>query len=258
MDRKNRMWLLNVALVLSASPTYAQEFRIETEIFVGSSKQPTSENLTIFSDNRVYDFMLSKPNAITVYDPLAKKFTLIDPTRRLRTEITCDKILEFVAKLKSTDRRDRDPFIFEPYFDVAYDSKNRHVTLRSNRIIYSVDGMKPSEPQVVFRYRRFADWYARLNSMIPGSMPPFARIEMNKEMAERYLIPERVELTINPRPRSSAKKIQARSKHLVTWELSKGDRTRIANALNYMQSDALSVVHFNVYHGIPKVASNRR
>ena len=258
MDRMFSTCILPVATLslLIATASQAQDFRIESEIFIGTQKQPVSENLTLFKDGRVYDFMLGEPNEVTVYDSLEEEFVLLDPKRRVQSTMTCDNILAFVARLKTTARRNKEPFIFDPYFDIAYDAKGGWVTLSSSRIIYRVKGAKPSDPRVVVQYRRFADWYARLNCMVPGSMPPFARIEMNKAMALRDLIPQRVELTINPRPRSTAKKVNVSSRHLVTWELSKMDHSRIATANKFM--DSFSKVHYNDFRKVSSVATNRR
>ena len=44
----------------------ADDFRIETEIFIGNEEKPAVENLTLFYDGRVYDFLLTEPAEITV------------------------------------------------------------------------------------------------------------------------------------------------------------------------------------------------
>ena len=104
------------------------------------------------------------------------------------------------------------------------------MTLGSETLTYRVQGSQPKVAQAVSGYQQFADWYARLNSLRPGSLPPFARLELNKAVAEQGWIPEEVELTVAPAQRLLGRALVLRSRHLANWRLSNTDRKRIETA----------------------------
>lgn len=224
-----------------------QDFRVESEVSLRDNKKPFSENLTLFANDMVYDFLLTKPEEITIFDPAGGKFVLLDPARKLKLTIAREDILSLIAKLKASEYGTKDPFLFAPLFNVGFDQQNSWVTLTSSRITYRVKGLVPKDPGVVYQYRRFADWYARLNATVPGNMPPFARIEMNKEIAIRGFIPEQVELTLKSRGRTP-KKTELVSRHLVVWQLSNRDRDKIESAEAYKSS--FRPATFKEYHGL--------
>ena len=61
--------LISVAVAASAA---AEGFRIETKVFVGKDKEPTSTTTTLFLNGMVYDF-LSSPDQIAVFQSAAWK-----------------------------------------------------------------------------------------------------------------------------------------------------------------------------------------
>ena len=81
-------------LLLLAMPTLlsAQNFRIETDLYIGESTKASSRNVTIFSDLLVYDFLMSDaveatPIQIAIFDRTEKKFILLDTEKKVRLEI---------------------------------------------------------------------------------------------------------------------------------------------------------------------------
>jgi len=257
MDRRIISNTLALAIVSFATVTgSAQDFRIETEIFFGKSKEPTSENLTLFSGGVVYDFMLTGSNEIAIFDATRERFVLLDPTQKKKLTLTSDLIIQFVTKLRVHEFQKKAPFFFAPEFDQTFDEKENSLTLASPRMTYKVKGLRPEDTSAAVQYRKFADWYSRLNATIPGSMPPFPRLKLNEILAEKGLIPERVELTVTPKKRLVQKKLEVTSRHLIIWQLSKRDREKIEKANTYRAS--FQAVSFEEYRQITSVASNRK
>ena len=95
-------------------------------------------------------------------------------------------------------------------------------------------------------YRTFSDWYARLNSVQPGRLPPHARLAVNAELARRGLIPTRVELTVQTG--ASGKSSTRRSEHEIVWELDETDRRRVEET-NALVENCASV-SFARFHGL--------
>ena len=56
------LWTLRFSLIFLFAMTpllSAQDFRIETELYVGDANKSSSRNVTVFSDSLVYDFLMS-------------------------------------------------------------------------------------------------------------------------------------------------------------------------------------------------------
>ena len=216
---------LVTSLVLAQAAT-AGEFRCDTEIFVGTEKKPVQESLTIFTETAVYDFLLTKPEEITVYDLAHGRITLLDKSRKARTTIATDDLLRFTAAYK-TARPESELFAFcvQPVF--AESEEEGRVVLKGKPLMYRVATSKPGAAGAQKRYREFADWSARLNAMRAGNLPPFARMELNQVLAAKGMLPEEVERTISTKHLTGTRTEVVRSHHLFNWTLSAQDRQKV-------------------------------
>jgi hypothetical protein len=238
-----RDWCLTV-LLLAAAATAAlgQDFRIDTEVFLGDEKEPAAETLTLFYRGLIYDFLLTGPEEITMFDPQRGRFTLLDPARKLRCGVATQEVLDYTLALETHAAQSKDPlftFAASPKFTPTAEEFQENgqdrtrLTLAGPTLEYSVVAYHPKkQPETVRAFRSFADWYARLNAM-RGSLPPGARLELNKTLFERDLIPLEITRTIAA-PHLLAKKSEVRSRHLVTWSLSGEDHKRIERAGTYL------------------------
>src|SRR6266700_184172 len=71
-------------------PAVADDFRVESKVYAGKDDAPSGESLTLFAGDRAYDF-LSSPQEITVFDFSRDEIALLDPVRKVRTELTSKK-----------------------------------------------------------------------------------------------------------------------------------------------------------------------
>jgi len=222
-----------------AATSLAVDFRVETDLFIGTEKDPVGENLTLFSGGRVYDFLLSGSKEITIYDPARGQFMLLDTERKLRSDVSTQLLLEKVEKIEASIAKGNDPFLkavlkpsFETKveeFDVNGESRVR-ITLTSKEIIYKVVGTRPKNREAVHAYRQFADYFARFNSVRKGGFPVGARLALDQALAEKGLVPIEIERT----DVVDGKKLERRSRHLINYVLSKQDLQKIDTAGNYL------------------------
>jgi hypothetical protein len=228
MDALRRA-LLPAALFMTTSldVARAQQFRIDTEVFVDGEQEPVSTSLTIFRDEVVYDFLLGDAPETTVFDIRRGRIVLLDPQRQVRTELTTDILLEFCATMKSRAVSEGQDQLFHPAFRTEYDEARRMLTLSGELMTYVAQGVVPRETGAVRRYQQFADWHARLNAVRPGNLPPFGRIELNRQLAEHGLIPEEIRRTVVWKRLVGTTKFTARSAHEIHWLISNSDRSRI-------------------------------
>jgi hypothetical protein len=216
---------------LAISSAGATEFRIESSLFVDGDDKPASENVTLFRGGIVYDY-LSAPAETTIFDPGRGLFILLDPVRRIRTEISAAEIDRRVGKLKGIAAEDDDAFLrfqAEPTFEVQTSGPGNEVTFKSPWMTYVVSVEPAQTVEGARQYIEFCDWCARLNVLSRPALLPFARLQVNAELNRRQVLPLRVQLTVsNPSSfPTQRQKIALRTEHQVTWRLSKPDVRRI-------------------------------
>ncbi|HTQ38536.1 MAG TPA: hypothetical protein VMJ32_05885 [Pirellulales bacterium] len=241
MQIKTRYWKACTTLTFGivagmalggAAPTSADEFRVESKVYSGKDESNTSQSVTLFTDDRVYDF-LSSPDEITVFDFQRNRIVVLDPNRKLRTEMTTDRLNEFTEQLRVRAARQTDAllkFAANPKFDGSK-SDDQWLQFSSPQMTYRVQPAKPDNPNVVHEYRMFSDWSARLNAMThPGALPPFPRLAVNDALEHNGQIPESVQLTVVAQNHLMAKPMVLRSEHLLTMRLLPTDRKRIDDA----------------------------
>ena len=210
-------FIFGLTLMLTAT---AQEFRIETEVYQDDDSSPISENLTLFQDNLIFDFMLPTdrtrfPEQIVIYRSQEREFILLDTNRKVKTVIIEGEILKIVAALQNSEMAsspDAD-FLFHPSFDNHYDDSTGWLTLEHERLKYRAKGERPEDDSNLHRYYEFIDQFARLNATDPRRMPPFARLKFNNELKKYGFIPETVEIELVPSAEDPSSAIQLRTTH---------------------------------------------
>ncbi|MCI0362063.1 MAG: hypothetical protein L0211_26580 [Planctomycetaceae bacterium] len=215
-----------------------QEFRIDTEIFIGEEKEPAAETLTIFSQGLVYDFLLSGQEEITMLDTVRGRFTLIDPARKVKCGLAVQEVLEQTLSLEAHAAESKDAlfmFAAAPQFETKVEETMENgqpivrLNLTARTMEYAVVARPTDRPEATHAFRYFADQFARLNALRPGNLPPGARLALNKALAERKLLPLEITRTIPPAT-PLGRKLVVRSRHLVNWSLSGEDRKKIDRA----------------------------
>jgi hypothetical protein len=222
---------------LLASRAVADDFRIETKVYAGKDTEPTSENLTLFRGEQVYDF-LDKPREVTVFDKPRSRVILLDPARKVKTEVTMERLMAFSDELRTWCGRQSDPllkFAAEPRFDQSLDSASGELVFTSPFLTYRVATVKAGTDDIALQYKEFSDYYARLNAMTnPGSTPPFSRLKIDEALFLNHAVPEKVQLTMPPRSHFGGKPTIVRSEHRVNWRLLESDQQKIQEAEEYL------------------------
>ncbi len=226
-------WLPAAAALMSPMKSFADDFRIESKVYVGKETEPATESLTLFRGERVYDF-LSKPGETTVFNKPRGQVILLDPVRKVRTEIKTDKLFAFSEELKSWAAKQTDPFLkfaADPRFEQKLDQASGELLFTSPFMTYRVATMKANTDEVAQQYLEFSDSYARLNAITnPGSVPPLPRLAVNAALFKTSSIPERVQMTMPARQRFGGKTTTMKSEHSVAWRLLESDLQKINEA----------------------------
>jgi hypothetical protein len=233
----------------------AEDFRVDTDVFLeDNAEEPIAETLTLFSRGIVYDFILSGSEEITIFDVDRGNLVLLDTERQMKTSLTTQELLSLSAKMKVLVEGEKLAEVFFPEFVTQFDVDGPQLVLTSPRLTYRVTATRPKLATAAERFRQFADWYARLNALRPGNMPPFARLELNSALADRELVPEEIEREVVLEGRFANKKTRVRSKHSFVWLLSGTDRKRIEKA-DRLRAEYSPAVSLAEYWRIPALAT---
>jgi hypothetical protein len=178
----------------------------------------------------VYDF-LAEPEQVAVFrSPGGGKpgrFILLDPERRVRTELSTDQVAGAMNKLKNWAARQRDPllkFAANPQFEESFDRETGQLLLASHEESYTIKTEPADMPEALAEYREFLDWYTRLNALLQAGPPPEPRLQVNAALARYQTVPVMVELA------RAGEKDKLRAEHEFTWMLSKKDMSMIDDA----------------------------
>ena len=225
--------ILFVALSFGCKPALGEDFRVDNAVYTGDQKEPTSRSVTIFHQGVVYDSMQA-PAETVVFDTAAKKFVLLNMTNQTRAERTTADVAAFVdrfeQRLRSMIAKNPDPlieFLADPKFRDQYDEPSGELTLSSPLVTYRLVLLTKESETAVGQYREFSDWYVRLNTLLtPGALPPFGRLAVNAQIADRKAIASQVVLTMSS-PKSGRRRT-IRSTHEVVHRLAQVDLDRVA------------------------------
>lgn len=239
-----RWWMTTCTLVIVAAwsrnvcaATAEDGVRIESKVFLGIDKDPKAENTTIFHRGVVYDYLRSPAETI-VLDPSRGRFVLLDPNRRIRTELTTHEVAALSENLRQWAQTQTDAFLkflAAPKFEEQFDEQTGEVVFQSPWVTYRVATAEADSEAVLQQYREFSDWYARLNARLnPGYKLVFARLALNEALQKRHQLPREITLTVQPRKAFSFQKTVVRSEHQFVYHLVESDRDRIAQTGQFM------------------------
>jgi hypothetical protein len=217
------------ALLVTSADAVADDFRLETLIFVGEAEEYDSRTVSLYHQGVYYDLQgIDKP--ATVYSPAVAnrpgRFVLLDPLRKVKTEFTTDRVDAYIAKLTRwamahNDRTLR--FAAAPEFKTQFDDATNRLTLASDELTYTVDTQTLESPERVRVLIEFLDGFAKLNCQLSTGLPPGPRMAVNRELLSRQLAPKGVQLASD-----DVEKPDLRSEHKLAWLLSKDDHDAIA------------------------------
>lgn len=247
---------ISTAFAIQSETALAQEFRIETELFVGNQNEPSSENLTLFKNGAIYDFLpVADPKTIVIFDMTHKRFYLLDIEQKIKTTLDQAQLVDFTTRMKSNEAlRSKAPFLFDPQFTEDFDRTTEKLVLTSERLTYEAEGQRPNNPGMLSAYKAFADWYAQINATNPHNYPPFARLQLNQATDKYGFIPAKVKLTIRPDKGLFQKSIVYETRHSIYGQLTQSDQKRIDTAQSHLTT--FRDVTLRKFHGMDQLANN--
>jgi hypothetical protein len=221
-------------LVTKAAP--AADFRVQNAVFAQGQSQPQSQGVTIFYGGLVYDF-LNEPAEVIIFDKAHRQFSLLDITRRVRSQISIDEVRAFANRAKQRLSGHPNPnvkWLADPSFEESFDRESSELTLKSPSITYQAQ-VQATDLAVAAQYHEFSDWYAQFNHAFnPKSWPPFPRMMLNEAIERHQGVAKEVHLTAVLSPQEAPTKVTSR--HQLALRLDSSDMKRVAEAREYLRS----------------------
>ena len=227
---------LAVALGLSFCASHlvrAEDFRVDSQVFVGKETTPQSSNVTLFQGAHAFDF-LDEPRQIAFYDLTRGRIVLVDPARGVKAEVSRATLDAFCDNLRRLEKRTEDPildFALRPSFEERSDEDSDERVFASKYVTYRVKPLAGELDGMASRYRAFSDASARLNALINrGSLPPFPRLLVNESLENSGAVPAQVHLTISSARLVGGRTVALRSEHEFRPRLLDSDQRKIDEA----------------------------
>ncbi len=270
------VWLMLSGFAAFTDNASAQGLRVSTDVYdisdseEAASPQVISSSLTLIHNGRVYDYVYSA-DEVVVYDPVDRKFTVLNTARGLSTRPTFEEIRHLLESLrpKTEDyiqeqlasgtpeaRRIAESLKFQlnPQFRQSFDPMKGQLIMTSPSFTYRVETRKWADPEQVEKYLTYADWTARLNAVLhPGSLFPEPRMALNAALRkQKDRMPISVELDLRPN-----ETMRLRAKHQWTQQLSDEDHARIARWEETLNSKTIKEIPFRNYQQAMLVSKSR-
>ena len=209
----------------------AQQFKIESQIYVGGEDQPSSSNVTMFSDGLVFDFQSkgTQSHEVTILQPKQHRTILLDRLRQMKLVLDDVQLIKMADALRRETSQDEVAgFLVNERFEEAIQYDNGAATLKSPSITYTVRGNRPADLKVFPIYSNFIEAFTRLQVSDPHAFSPFPRMRLNETIRKVGWIPSEVTVTFEPNPLMK-QGMAATSKHTFISQLSAADQTQIAD-----------------------------
>ena len=234
---------------VAASAALAQQFKIESQIYINGEDQPSSSNVTMFSDGLVIDFQTkgTQSHEVTILQPKQHQTILLDRLRRMKLVLDDVQLIKMADALRRETSQDKTAgFLVNERFEETISFDNNAATLKSPTIEYTVRGSRPADLKVFPIYSNFIDAFTRLQVSDPHAFSPFPRMRLNETIRKVGWIPNAVTVTFQPNPLMK-QGMTATSKHTFISELSSADQTQIAEIkaewLNFESVDLYEFRH---------------
>ena len=249
--------------------------RIESELFSDGDDEPVARSLTLFEAGVAWDVLelpaaKDKPEAgmelveIVLHDPERERVVVIDPVRRVKTEIPLIRLERMSVSLAKWARSSDDRLVRwagGPDFTGSFAEDDETLVLSGPRVKYAVTLTAAESPEAAGTYRRFADTAILLKALLhPGGIPPFPRLALNRRLEVAEAIPAEVTLEIDPRLAVVAGgAARLRSVHKTHPRLLAADRRLVADAEAHVAgSESVELAAFAAPAAEEPVAGDRR
>jgi hypothetical protein len=255
--------LLLLTPLMFAGSASAQDFKVGTRVFQRDAANgrwnEVGQSVTLFHAGKVYDYM-QQVGEVVVHEPAEIQFVIFSFNGNDQATTLHFSQLQQFLKVARTEtevhlqtlardgeatarRRQALQFQLDPHFEHSFDPARKTLTLISPLLRYEVTTEKVDRPQVARQYLQYADWAARMNYVLhSGSLYPSVRLQVNRALAERDLIPTEVRLLLD-----GDQPLHLKAEHKFEWTLGTIDKSMIRKCEQARTAESTRWVNFQQY-----------
>lgn len=185
---------ITMAFSLAQAQAPSVAFRVDTDVYDESQKEPVKQTLTLFQNGVYYDFAMEASQSVTVIDPQHERIVLLNPERRVKTTFNMPQLLTYVEDIKQqiAGKQHELAKMLAAVKQVHFDPTENKIRVGDETFYYEATMQSPKTPEMATQYADFANWSARLNAVLPPKFPPYLRLELNRQLAERGMLPDAI------------------------------------------------------------------
>lgn len=239
--------ILNTHVFGQASSNSALEFRIDTDVYVDTSRPPVASTQTLFLQDRVVDWDDARRRMMRV-DFQSQQIELADFENQRRCRIEIAQLASRLADLKAQLTEEQ----YAAWAATKEPEENQgSFLLESSKLRYRFTTSVPAQRQMASSYAEFANLSVQVSAIYPPYKPPLLRMQLNEYLGQHALLPNEIQLT----DLRSASKECITARILVQNHLTSQDRERVKDWDVLVQT--LKLVSDNEFFQIDRVARQR-
>lgn len=180
------------AQTVASAKAAATAFRVDTDVYAEGTKEPVKQTLTLFKEGVYYDFAIDETQAVTVIDPLHGRIILLSPQKQKKTILKTEQVNSYLAQAREQITGTELAAMLTAAGQVHFDPQQNKLRVGDDTLYYEATLQTPKDASMAQQYADFADWSARLNAILPPKFPPYLRLALNRQIAERGFLPEAI------------------------------------------------------------------
>ena len=178
------------ALGQSSTPV-PLEFRIDTDVYVDTSRPPIASTQTLFFQDRIVDWDDSRRRMMRI-DLRSQQIELADFENQRRCRIDVGQLASRMSELKSQLSQEQVQAWASAKEPVESDGG---YLLESGNLRYRFTAATPFHPEAARAYAEFADLSVQVSAIYPPYKPPLLRLQLNEFLSRNSLLPLEIQLT---------------------------------------------------------------
>lgn len=196
--RKPWIWIVATVLASVVSSTAlgqisatALEFRIDTDVYIDTSRPPVASTQTLFLRDRIVDWDDGRRRMMRI-DLQAQHIDLADFESQRRCRVDIGHLASRISELKSQLSREQVQAWASAKEPAQSDGS---YVLESGNLRYRFTAAAPFHPDAAAAYAEFANLSVKVSAIYPPYKPPLLRLQLNEFLSRNSLLPLEIQLT---------------------------------------------------------------
>jgi hypothetical protein len=169
----------------------ALEFRIDTDVYIDSTRPPVASTQTLFVEGRIIDWDDAQRRMMRI-DLTTQQIELADFANQRRCRIDMKQLESRLSDLRTQLTQEQ----IEAWASSQEPAEDQGaMLLESKNLRYRFKTIAPRQPAMSIAYADFANWSVQVSAIYPPYKPPLLRLQLNEYLARNGVLPTEIQLT---------------------------------------------------------------